>query len=335
MQIRALLNESIAKLKEQGSSSPRLDAELLMMHVTKFNKVQLITGDLADLNALDETVFRALLAERLKGVPMAYILGERDFWDLTLKVTPDTLIPRPDTEILVEKALTLINCNHLRDVLDLGTGTGAIILALKHSAPEIRATAIDMSAAALEVAQENAARYHLEVNFQQGCWFTPFVEESAEAQAELQAELQSGGRAGAHAAAHDALALSDGQSRAAQLKAQAQAQAGLLPQAARFDLIVSNPPYIEEDDPHLSQGDVRFEPRSALVSGKDGLDDIRIIVHEARAFLRNNGYLLLEHGYNQGAAVRALLSELGYAKVETIRDYGQNERVTLGCYRPQ
>lgn len=313
VQIRALLNESIAKLKESGSLSPRLDAELLMMHVTKFNKVQLITGDLEDISALDETVFRALLAERLKGVPMAYILGEREFWDLTLKVTPDTLIPRPDTEILVEKALTLITCNNLRDVLDLGTGTGAIILALKHSAPQIRATAIDLSSAALEVAQENAARYHLEVNFQQGCWFTPFVEESVT----------------------NELAASDGASAQDQVRLQAQAEAGLLPQAARFDLIVSNPPYIEENDPHLSQGDVRFEPRSALVSGKDGLDDIRVIAHEARAFLRHNGFLLLEHGYNQGAAVRELLSELGYDKVETMRDYGQNERVTLGCYRSQ
>ena len=273
MQIRALLNESIAKLKESGSLSPRLDAELLMMHVTKFNKVQLITGDLEDISALDETVFRAM----------------------------------------VEKALTLITCNNLRDVLDLGTGTGAIILALKHSAPQIRATAIDLSSAALEVAQENAARYHLEVNFQQGCWFTPFVEESVT----------------------NELAASDGASAQDQVRLQAQAEAGLLPQAARFDLIVSNPPYIEENDPHLSQGDVRFEPRSALVSGKDGLDDIRVIAHEARAFLRHNGFLLLEHGYNQGAAVRELLSELGYDKVETMRDYGQNERVTLGCYRSQ
>lgn len=325
MQIRALLNESIAQLKEHGSSSPRLDAELLMMHVTKLNKVQLITGDLEELSALDETVFRALLTERLKGVPMAYILGEREFWDLTLKVTPDTLIPRPDTEVLVEKALTLINCNHLRDVLDLGTGSGAIILALKHTVPELHATAIDSSRAALEVAMENAARYHLEVNFQQGCWFTPFVEECVAASQEG-SDIQYGTKL-------DALALSEGASAQDQARAQAQAEAGGLPQAARFDLIVSNPPYIEENDPHLSEGDVRFEPRSALVSGKDGLDDIRIIAHEARAFLRHNGYLLLEHGYNQGAAVRALLNELGYHKVETIRDYGQNERVTLGCYR--
>lgn len=312
MQIRALLNEAIAKLKEQGSDSPRLDAELLMMHVTKLNKVQLITSDFSDLSVLDETVFRALLDERLKGVPMAYILGEREFWDLTLKVTPDTLIPRPDTEVLVEKALTLITCNKLRDVLDLGTGTGAIILALKHTVPEIRATAIDVSAAALAVAEENAARYHLEVNFQQGSWFYPFHNESQDGD----------------------VALSDGTSAAAQVRAQAQAQAGMLPQAARFDLIVSNPPYIEADDPHLSQGDVRFEPRSALVSGQDGLDDIRIIARDARSFLRTNGYLLLEHGYNQGDKVRQLLTALGYIKVETIRDYGQNERVTLGCYRP-
>ena len=284
MQIRALVNQAVVLLREQGFESARLEAELLMMHVTKFNKVQLLTHDLEELPALDETVYKALVDQRMQGTPIAYILGERDFWDLTLKVTPDTLIPRPDTEILVEKALTLIQCNHCRDVLDLGTGTGAIILALKHSAPEIRATAVDLSPNALAVAMENAQRYHLDVDFRCGSWFTPLLPERESAK-------------------------------------------GFKPQ---FDLIVSNPPYIEEYDPHLQEGDVRFEPLSALVSGHDGLKDIRLIVHESRAFLRPNGYLMFEHGYNQGAAVRQLLEEVGFAQVETLRDYGQNERVTLG-----
>ncbi len=313
MQIRALLRQAVTLLKDHGFESPRLEAELLMMHVTKLNKVQIITRDQEELPALDETVYRALLEQRLQDQPIAYILGERDFWDLTLKVTPDTLIPRPDTEILVEKALTLIKCNHCRDVLDLGTGSGAIILSLKHDAPEIRASAVDISPAALAVAAENAARYNLEVSWYCGSWFSPFMQPQNAAVATNTKATKDKATTSPHTV------NTHGGASAIHREA-----------IAQFDLIVANPPYIEEGDPHLKQGDVRFEPMGALVSGQDGLSDIKLIVHESRAFLRQGGYLVLEHGYNQGEAVRHLLQTVGYAQVETLRDYGQNERVTLG-----
>ena len=318
VQIRALLRQAVTQLKDHSFESPRLEAELLMMHVTKLNKVQLITRDQEELPALDETVYRALLEQRLQGQPIAYILGERDFWDLSLKVSPDTLIPRPDTEILVEKALTLIKCNHCRDVLDLGTGSGAIILSLKHDAPEIRASAVDISPAALAVAAENAARYNLEVSWYCGSWFSPFMQPQAASALATAATTKAKDIRAQHTSCTHHAASSGG---AATTQGEAIAQ---------FDLIVANPPYIEEGDPHLQQGDVRFEPLVALVSGQDGLSDIKLIVHESRAFLRQGGYLALEHGYNQGEAVRHLFKTVGYTQVETLRDYGQNERVTLG-----
>lgn len=383
MQIRELLKQAVDLLQATNGESPRIDAELLMMHVTRYSRVQLLTHDSDELSQLDEVVFRALLEERCSGQPIAYLLGERDFWDLTLKVTPDTLIPRPDTEVLVEKALTLIQCNHMRNVLDLGTGTGAIILALKHSVPEINATAIDLSQAALDVAQENAVRYQLDVKFMQGSWFTPLIEQSLSEQERarvnqllrqesLCACLAPDPVTGARAPGLTPPLLSAGETDPNVEYPGSSVGAGAVPAAAtsqldirhidgnisadirqpgyrennhhiyelyrsridpHFDLIVSNPPYVEEGDPHLRTGDVRFEPRSALVAGKDGLDDIKLIIHEAKAFLKDNGYLILEHGYNQGDAVRHLFNELGYSRIETIRDYGQNERVTLACYK--
>ncbi len=325
MQIRALIKEAMVQLRDMGFESPRLEAELLMMHVTKLNQVQLITRDLEELSPLDETVFRALIDERLRGEPIAYILGEREFWDLTLKVSPDTLIPRPDTEVLVEKAITLITCNHFKDVLDLGTGSGAIILALKHTVPEINATAVDISEGALAVAQENAERYHLEVDFRCGSWFTPFLE-----QAYANEQDEKSGKAAKSAKGSKASTSSSSSSSSSTSTRTSTGKGSDLP---NFDLIVANPPYIAQDDPHLQMGDVRFEPLSALVSGIDGLDDIKLIAHESKAFLRDGGYLMFEHGYNQGYAVRRLLSDLGYSSIETLRDLGQNERVTLGCWR--
>lgn len=307
MQIRTLLRQAIAELKEAGSESPRLDAELLMMHVTHLNRVQLITHDLDELGSLESTVFTALLQKRIQGYPIAHLLGERDFWNLSLKVTPDTLIPRPDTEVLVEKALTLLDCNNFQRVLDLGTGTGAIILALKHDRPHIKASAVDFSVGALQVAIENAIDLGLDVKFYLGSWF--------------------------EALQHPVTLDSSGQLVSLNKKGVTQPSSQeVKSHSPHFDLIVSNPPYIEEKDPHLSQGDVRFEPLSALVSGQDGLQDIRLIVEQARSFLNEGGYLLLEHGYNQGAAVRELLSVAEYENIETIKDYGLNERVTLGRY---
>lgn len=285
MTLKETLLKAIGLLQEKGFETPRLDAELIMMHVTKRSQVQLMISGDEELPLVQQTVFDSLINMRLEGHPIAHIIGECGFWDMMLKVTPDTLIPRPDTEILVEKALTLLECNKLDTVLDLGTGSGAIILALKRSLPQIKAYAVDFSEAALQVASENAKKYNLEVNFYEGSWFN----------------------------ALDGVKLPESKSR-----------------GKGFDLIVSNPPYIRENDEHLSQGDVRFEPITALVSGKDGLSDIKHITKESHHFLRPNGYLMFEHGYDQGADVRAILEKHKFTRIETLRDYGGNERVTLG-----
>ncbi|MBD3822682.1 MAG: peptide chain release factor N(5)-glutamine methyltransferase, partial [Thiotrichales bacterium] len=195
------------------------------------------------------------------------------------KVTSDTLIPRPDTEILVEQALLKIECfkqDHINArVLDLGTGSGAIICSLKHEAPYIDAYAVDLQPAALEVAKQNAEQHGLSIDFRTGSWFEPMDN-------------------------------------------------------ARFEVIVSNPPYIVENDPHLSQGDVRFEPLTALTSGHDGLEDIRSLISESRSHLVEGGWLLIEHGFDQAEALQQLFTDKGFQQVETIYDYGHNPRVTLG-----
>lgn len=431
MQIRTLLRQAVIELKQAGIDSPRLDAELLMMHVTHLSKVQLITHDTDELGALETTVFQALLQERREGHPIAHLLGEREFWDLTLKVTPDTLIPRPDTEVLVEKALTLIDCHHLQRVLDLGTGTGAIILALKHVRPYLQVSAVDFSPAALQVAMENARHYGLAVDFYLGSWFEALsnpvilnhngqvVAQSKEAVLSKKEAAYKGALSKKHKVVSHVLASevansqahslfnTDGKgvtqdaahayvgegcqvsedahsfdgthsSKAAHLldvahvasqtlsgeqhnlscptdllsestnAAQAHEHVahssksnmqgclcdmqGCIDEHMCFDMIVSNPPYIEDGDPHLSQGDLRFEPLTALTSGPDGLDDIRQIILQSRRHLNEGGYLLLEHGYNQGAAVRNLLQQAEFENIETIKDYGMNERVTLGRY---
>lgn len=335
MQIRTLLRQAISELKQAGSDSPRLDAELLMMHVTHLNRVQLITHDLDEIGSLEQTVFTALLQKRLQGHPIAHLLGTRDFWKLSLKVTPDTLIPRPDTEVLVEKALTLIECNHFQRVLDLGTGTGAIILSLKHDLPYIKASAVDFSASALQVAIENSLQLGLDVKFYLGSWFEGLshrvrMDESGRlVPYKNKASSHGAGAGGANAGVSGGAGATSGNA------AGGAPDFSLKSPEPRFDIIVSNPPYIEAQDPHLSQGDVRFEPLTALVSGADGLDDIRLIVSQARTYLNEGGYLLLEHGYQQGSAVRALLQDAEYENIETIKDYGLNERVTLGRYYRQ
>ncbi len=258
------------------SESARLDAELLLCHVLGVSRSWLYAWPDQTLRTEQQQRFDALVARRAKGEPIAHILGEREFWSLNLKVTPDTLIPRPDTELLVEQALRLLPADAVLKVADLGTGSGAIALAIARERPRCRVVATDLSEAALAVAQENAHRHGItNVEFRRGRWCE---------------------------------ALGDEQ----------------------FDLIVSNPPYIAQDDLHLARGDVRFEPRSALVSGRDGLADIRQISHEAREHLRNHGWLLLEHGYQQGREVSDILREIGYEQVTNWRDLSGNERVTGG-----
>ncbi|HRJ53305.1 MAG TPA: peptide chain release factor N(5)-glutamine methyltransferase [Candidatus Thiothrix moscowensis] len=269
------------------SESARADAEILLAHCLQKPRTWLFTWPEKEVDPAIRAEFQRLLAERARGVPVAYLTGQREFWTLNLKVTPDTLIPRPETELLVETALSLLPAPLAGEglgmggkgaALDLGTGTGAIALALATERPDLPITAIDFSPAALAVAAENARTHAIHnVQFILSDWFS-----------------------------------------------------ALPPQ--RFHLIISNPPYIEAQDPHLNQGDVRFEPSTALASGVDGLDDIRHLVQTAPQWLENGGWLLLEHGYNQGKAVTALLQAAGFQQVRCLPDLAGNERVSLGQY---
>lgn len=278
MNNQELLAEATQRLAST-SESARADAEILLAHCLQKSRTWLFTWPESTVSATDEAHFQALLTERLRGVPVAHLTGQREFWTLNLKVTADTLIPRPETELLVETALSLLpppSNGNAPSILDLGTGTGAIALSLASERPDAKLTACDFSTAALEVARENAQSHGLHhVTLIQSHWFEA------------------------------------------------------LP-AQRFTMIVSNPPYIETHDPHLTQGDVRFEPLSALTAGDDGLDDIRHIVKYAPAWLMHGGWLLLEHGYNQGLAVTQLLRDAGFGAVRCLPDLAGNDRVSLG-----
>lgn len=262
-----------------GGETPRLDAELLLNHVSGLSRTSFRAFPEREVGAAVVAEFERLVALRIEGMPVAYLLGHQEFWSLPFKVSSSTLIPRPDTECLVEQALALSLPDDAK-VLDMGTGTGAIALALASEQPNWLITACDLQEDAIALAQANARELRLPVNVFQSSWF-----------------------------------------------------AGL--PTDRFDLIVSNPPYIASDDDHLGEGDVRFEPASALVAGVDGLDDIRQIVAEAPAWLNNNGWLLLEHGFDQASAVQALFSERGFTQVKSRKDYGRNDRMTLGQWAQQ
>lgn len=258
------------------SPSAKLDAEWLLAAALGKPASYLRTWPERDVPAECEARFAADLARRRRGEPVAYILGRQGFWSLELEVAPHTLIPRPDTELLVETALQLLPSTAV-EVLDLGTGTGAIALALAHERPTWRVTGVDRIAEAVDLARRNAQRLRLDnAVFCESRWFSALGEQ-------------------------------------------------------RFALIVSNPPYIRARDPHLQEGDVRFEPSSALVAGDDGLDDIRQIIASAPNHLLSEGWLLLEHGYDQAPAVRELLAESGFVDVQSRRDFGGHERISLGC----
>jgi len=274
-----LLGAQAALAKMIDASEAKLEAQLLMQHVLKVNRAWLIAHAGDTIDASPHRAYGVLLDRRLCGEPIAYILGCREFYGLKLKVTPDTLIPRPDTETLVEAALGKIQKNAVSPnvrILDLGTGTGAIALAIAKNRPHAQVTAADASQATLNVAIENAKSLNItNVSFILSNWFSSLKSE-------------------------------------------------------KFDLIVSNPPYIEQDDVHLSQGDLRFEPMSALASGKDGLDDIRQIIQESLIHLKPQGWLMLEHGYNQADQVADLMANAGLINIATIQDFGGNNRITIG-----
>lgn len=253
-----------------------IDAELLLAHALGCERTWLYAHRTDAVPCAAGAAFASLLARREAGEPVAHLVGRRGFWTLDLAVTADTLIPRPETERLVELALERIPAETRAHVADLGTGSGAIALALASERPRSRIVAVDRSEPALAVARTNATAAGIaNVEFRRGDWFEPLHGE-------------------------------------------------------RFDVIVSNPPYIADGDPHLEHGDLRYEPMIALASGHDGLDAIREIVIHARPHLADGGLLLLEHGWTQGAAVRALLSTEGFTDVVTERDLEDRDRVTLG-----
>lgn len=251
------------------------EIEILLLHVTQKDRTFVRTWPDYKLMPWQEQHYQTLLGRLVNGEPLPYVLGEQAFWTLNLHVTPATLIPRPDTERVVEVALDKIAGRHDLKILDLGTGSGAIGLALATENPTATVCAIDFSAPALVVAQRNAERHGLHhVQFLQGSWFEPLTDD------------------------------------------------------ARFDVIVSNPPYIDPADPHLSG--LTHEPITALTAADHGLADLRHIAEHAATYLNAGGWLLVEHGYDQGALVRAMFEQAGYSAVETFQDYGANDRVTVG-----
>jgi len=263
-------------LEDAAVRIDRIDAEYLLLHVLQRSRTWLF---LHSDEAIDDPVhaaFDALLARRGAGEPVAYLIGHRGFWTLDLETTPAALIPRADTELLVELALAHLPLDAPVNVADLGTGSGAIALAIAKERPRARVIATDASPAALEVARRNAMRNGIaNVEWRHGDWFAPLTSE-------------------------------------------------------HFAVIASNPPYIAADDPHLAVGDLRFEPMAALASGADGLDDIRRIIAGAPDHLVDGGWLLLEHGFDQGEGVRALLHAGGFADVGRRQDMEQRDRVSMG-----
>ncbi|WP_105893499.1 peptide chain release factor N(5)-glutamine methyltransferase [Haemophilus influenzae] len=291
MNYKEWLAQAMADLAQKNpTENSKIDALVLLQHVTGKSRTQILTFDDTEIDEKVRLKLTALLDRRLKGEPIAYILGEKEFWSLSLNVSKGTLIPRPDTESLVEKALQIAlekleeNPPHFR-ILDLGTGTGAIALALaselapicqkRHIPLEI--IGVDLMPDVVALARSNAERNQLNVQFLQSSWFDNIT--------------------------------------------------------GKFDLIVSNPPYIDVQDEHLHQGDVRFEPLSALVANDEGYADLRHIIELASSYLNSNGVLLLEHGWQQGEKVRSIFQENHWEMVETVRDYGDNERVTLGFWK--
>ncbi len=267
------LRETVAALTP-SSPSPRLDAEVLLRHVTDCSAADLVARAECALTEDEARRLAELVARRRAGEPVAYLTGEREFWSMTLKVTPAVLIPRPETELLVERALAHIQPDARWTIVDAGTGSGAIALAIARERPHCRVIATDRSPEAIAIAHSNAQRLDIaNVEFLQGEWLEPLGRIAPE-------------------------------------------------------MVVSNPPYVRADDPHLNEGDVCFEPQNALVGGADGLDAIRMLAAQAFARLMPGGWLLLEHGYDQAEAVAAVLTEVGFCEIACHRDLAGHERAT-------
>lgn len=273
--IAQLLHQATEKL--QGTSdSARLDAEVLLAHILKEDRVHFLTWPEEPVSQLTQKFYLDLIERRAKGEPIAYITGYQEFWSLKLKVTPDTLIPRPETEILVQETLILMREDIHYEVADLGSGSGAIALAIASERPRCHIKGVDQSKCAVQVATDNASRLGLtNVSFQQGDWLADFADNS-------------------------------------------------------LDMIVSNPPYVAEGDPHMSEGDVRFEPATALLAGPAGLDAYQKILPETKRCLKQGGWLLLEHGYDQQPRLLEMMQQHGFKQTRGISDYAGQARVVMG-----
>lgn len=261
-----------------AGESPKRDAEILLGFVTGRSRTFIMAFGETSLTASELEQLEALLARREQGEPVAYLVGEREFWSLPLSVSPATLIPRPDTECLVEQALLRLPASPQK-VLDLGTGTGAVALAIASERPDCQLIGVDLQPEAVKLAQHNAQKLAItNASFVQGSWFAPVA-------------------------------------------------------GQQFAVIVSNPPYIDAADPHLAEGDVRFEPASALVADNAGLADLQTLIEHAPQHLLPGGWLLLEHGWQQAQQVQQLFRQAGYHQVATVKDYGGNDRVSLGQWQ--
>jgi release factor glutamine methyltransferase len=273
--IKTLLANASNTLSSHSDSS-LLDAEVLLGFVLGKPRTYLRAWCHNTLTDQQITAFNALIQQREQGTPIAYLTGTREFWSRDFNITSDVLIPRPDTELLIELSLELIPKNEAVKLIDLGTGSGIIAVTLAAERPNAQVIAVDASLAALNVAKHNAQQHQLtNIEFYQSDWFTNVSDE-------------------------------------------------------QFDLVISNPPYIDPDDEHLQQGDVRFEPKSALIADNKGLSDIEIIADKARRYLKPAGHLFIEHGYNQAEQVQAIFNVLAYDKVQSYRDLSGQPRVTYG-----
>ncbi len=275
--IKQALFHATHKLKS-SSATARLDAELLLLEVLKKPRTFLYAHGDTLLQAPQIGAFEALVEKRIAGVPIAYLRGMQEFWSLKLITTPATLIPRPETELLVEFILSKFQHQAVCNLLELGTGTGAITVALAHEKPSWMFLASDISEEALSVAEQNMKKHKLQnITLIHSDWFTAIPN-------------------------------------------------------TQFDIIISNPPYLEEDDPHQNEGDLRFEPKRALVSGPSGLDALSHIIKHAPTYLNPGGVLALEHGYNQARAVKHLLEDAGYTNIQCLLDYNGHDRTTIAFW---